>query len=447
MTGRPEGSGPTPDPAPGSVAGQESPFRRRTAVLLSSVVVVSLAAAVAFAIFSDDFIDISSSGANTYSRSALGHHGVVELLEKLDIPVLVSEHDSASKAGQGAVLVVAEPVILEDASPRAETLDTMLVQSSVTLVILPKWFGRSGTRKPQWVNKVDLLDIGEIAPVLDAIGVSATIRRSPGTFGPGAWQVAEFEDRDGMGMLAEGKLAQPLIDTPQLIETDALQPVIASSDGMLLGVGEIESGGELWVLSDPDVLSNHGLGRGNNALLAVQLIQVMREAASGTVVFDETLHGFRKEPSLWRALFEFPLALATIQALLAVVLLLWAATGRFGKPVAPPPPIEPGKAFLIESTATLMRFGHHADHALERYFHVSVLEVARALHAPHDLSDEARAAWLERVGRARGVGQSLGDLQRHVSETLASRGRTSEERAVRVAHEIYRWRKAMTRAT
>ena len=46
-----------------------------------------------------------------------------------------------------------------------------------------------------------------------------------------------------------------------------------------------------------------------------------------------------------------PLVLASAQALLALLVLLWSGMRRFGAPRAVEPPIEPGKRFLIENTA------------------------------------------------------------------------------------------------
>ncbi|MCG8425473.1 MAG: hypothetical protein MJE77_46945 [Proteobacteria bacterium] len=431
-----------------------SPFRRQTVILLASIAAISFAAAVVVAIFSEDISAPSSTGANTYSRSAIGHRGLVELLERLDVPVLVSEHNSAGKARQGAALIAAEPIVLNSDGKRARALRQMMAESSIMLLIMPKWYGLPSATRPGWIDAIQLLLPGEITPIFGAVGLSAELVRptSPGPIsGPQSaaqsllWQIDSS---------AEGTLfAVPTLRAPQLIRSDSLAPVISTADGILLGVTTIDGqkagrpdqdGRELWVLSDPDVLSNHGLGKGQNAVLTAQLIQILRDRGSGTVVFDETMHGFRKEPSLWRSLFEFPLALVTIQAFLAVVLLLWASTGRFGKPLTPAPAIEPGKAFLIESTAMLLRFGHHADHALERYFQTALRQVAHALHAPQHLGGQTRMAWLERVARVRGIDENLADLQREVGAVRRGR-RADEARAVEVAHRIYRWREAMTR--
>ncbi len=69
----------------------------------------------------------------------------------------------------------------------------------------------------------------------------------------------------------------PNVRTPtQLVRGDDLQPIVSSERGML--IGELnERGRRIWVLSDPDVISNHGLARGGNAALAVASIKRLRD--------------------------------------------------------------------------------------------------------------------------------------------------------------------------
>ncbi|HMG54287.1 MAG TPA: hypothetical protein VK601_12410, partial [Kofleriaceae bacterium] len=180
------------------------------------------------------------------------------------------------------------------------------------------------------------------------------------------------------------------------------------------------------------------LRHAENARLAVQVIDGLR--AGGLVVIDETMHGYAKTPSLVRTLFEFPLVLATLQVLICAVLAVWAAMVRFGPLRDAPPPIAPGKDFLIRNTAALLHYGgHHAD-ALRRYLALTVAAVRHALHAPA-LTAAPMTAWLERVRAARGGKISLVELERGV-ETA-----DSPARVVELADQVYRWRMEMTHGT
>ena len=70
-------------------------------------------------------------------------------------------------------------------------------------------------------------------------------------------------------------LAPNLASPIQLMRGPGLRAIIAADRGML--VGEIsDRNRKIWVLSDPDVISNHGLAREGNAALAVAIIKRLR---------------------------------------------------------------------------------------------------------------------------------------------------------------------------
>lgn len=415
-----------------------APFRRRTLWWLAGIATTSFVAAIVVSIFSQEIVPTSTAGAHGYSRSALGHHGLLALLRALGVQVLQSEHDSAGKASE-AVLVVAEPLISELAGPRAEALRDMHVGPRATLVVLPKWYGLPDADNRAWVSDVELLLVDEVKPVLQVLGIEAELVRPERT--------SQWSGSDDIALPAD-----PVLLHPQLIASDQIAPLISSAEGILLGFYQPEEDDPLLlVLSDPDVLSNHGLKRGRNAQLAVGIIELLRqlggEPLPDTVVFDETLHGFQKEPSLWRALFEFPLALATIQVILAAVALLWASLGRFGKPITPAPAVAPGKGFLIDNTATLLRHGGHGGYALSRYLEATARDVAHALHVPPHLDANGLRRWLTQVESARSVTRPLSELARQVEADRRDHTHRAQARAVRTALHIHQWREEMIRGS
>src|SRR5262249_57014999 len=50
-----------------------------------------------------------STGASTFSRSAIGHAGIAEVLTRLGMPVVKSRYNSLEKLSPRSVLVIAEP--------------------------------------------------------------------------------------------------------------------------------------------------------------------------------------------------------------------------------------------------------------------------------------------------------------------------------------------------
>src|SRR5262249_56525747 len=92
--------------------------------------------------------DVASSGPDAFSRSALGHRAFLDLARGRGIPVLVSRHDSARRAGTGGVLVLAEPRLESDQSPRARRMEAILAAAHTVLLVLPKWTGRDDPARP-----------------------------------------------------------------------------------------------------------------------------------------------------------------------------------------------------------------------------------------------------------------------------------------------------------
>jgi len=67
-------------------------------------------------------------------------------------------------------------------------------------------------------------------------------------------------------------------------------------------------------------------------------------------------------------------------------------------------------------------------------------EGARGANAPRGLSGQPLAAWLTRVGEARGVSVDCASIVTEV-ESLADRRRSDLSPLVRIARDIHRWRR------
>jgi hypothetical protein len=357
-------------------------------------------------------------GASSYSRSAIGYAGIADMLQRLDMPVVKSRYDSLGKLTPGSVLVIAEPL------PGAKTEQIMrtLLKADTVLLILPKWIGRPNNSKSGWISEATPLDktVAEwslhlVAPKADLLDVNAA-----------NWTTNSLN-------------VAPNIETPiHLMHGDRLQPVIGNSDGILLGQIK-DRNRTIWVLSDPDVMSNHALARTGNAALAVAMIERLRSGA-GSVIFDETIHGFIAEPANpLLLLFRFPFAIATIQGAVAIALLLWATLGRFGAPQPAPSPISAGRQGLLENIAKLVDMTGHREVMIKRYVLETLRDVGRQLHAPRGLSTAALIGWLQRVGTARGVSTDCGPLIQEAA-TLGDNRMRNPAPLVRLAREIHRWK-------
>ena len=397
-------------------------FTRRGAGLLAGVAAASLAAAAFLGVFGDALYDPPSYAPDSFSRSAVGHAAAVALMRALGWQVAVSRHRTADRARQGAVLALLEPRVGPDDDAREGALEAVNGAARWLLVVLPKRMAIPDPARPRFVGMAEPLPVADAQRVLDALEIDAKVVRPARTVS--AWR---------------GELPVPAIDQPQLVTSEHLTPLLSTSEGML--VGEIDAGG--WrtiVLADPDVLATHGLGRGANATLLVRLLERLG-AGERTIVVDETLHGLEEQPSLARALLRFPLVLATVSALFAAALLAWAAAVRFGRPRPPDPALAPGKLFLVESTAALLRHGGRAADAAAAYLRAAKDEVVHRLRPPGE--GGGGDAWLARAEATRGAEGALAGLEER-ARRLALRRIGGEEEAVRLARDIHEWREEMT---
>jgi len=403
--------------------GDESPFSRRMIIGLVSVVSLSFVAALLWGVFGPELRSDRSAASDSFSRSAIGHHAFVELLRELEIPVVVSRNNSGAKAGDRALLLIMEPR-LGSSALRENMLRRMLAESRRCLVVLPKWEGSQDDDKAGWIDRASMVPEYDVVEVLKAIGAPGTVVRG-----------------EGEAIIRGRPVVEPTLSRPQLVESDLLLPILHGRDGAIL-FGRVETRRRtIYVLSDPDLLSTHGLGRRGNAVAALRILDHVRDEG-GPVVIDETLHGYGREPSLYRALFDFPLVLVMFSVLATVAILLGAAMRRFGPALPVDPPLGAGKEVLIRNSAALLAVGGHTALATRRYLDNAVAEVRRRTHVPVALPAGHADEWLDRAAAARGLLWRVATLRTEV-EAVSRRG--DARRTRKAARHIHRWKEEMIR--
>jgi len=409
-------------------------FSRRRLKWILAIGGVSLAFGILLGIFQGDLMEFRSWSTDSFSKSAIGHKGFAELLRGLDIPLIVSTHASGSKAGTSGLLIIAEPTLTDTASLYTGLFDRMLRQSHTRIIVLPKWRGIPLVGSSMWVEAMVLMNKEAASSVLEALGIEARVVRITDSTVTLNW------DRNSYGVA-------PQLLAPQLMAGDQVEPLIACDEGTLLGAvksGHTNYAGVTVILSDPDLIANHGLARGDNALLAVRIVDHLRN--DGGVVLDETIHGFSLRRSIWRSFFEYPLILVLLQVFLLAGVILWTASIRFGSPIRYDRRIASGKGYLIQNTASLLRHGAHHRYLIGRYFNSSIRHVAQNLHLSGWATTGDTIARLDAIGKRRGVGVDLGGLTASVRELEAKQDVTASE-AVSAAWRIHKWRKGMTDGT
>jgi hypothetical protein len=363
-----------------------------------------------------------SVGASTFSRSAIGHAGIAEILRRRQDDVIQSQGDSLQRTGAGGLLVLAEPNIGPAEGWRA------LLRARKVLLVLPKWQGQPDGGNPGWIGAAVPLEAAVPQAILGQGVPGGRVVRPAGDV---AW------DRNEIG-------PAPHLTAPvQLVQSSALRPIVAGPDGILLG--ELDRGGRrLWLLSDPDVLSNHGLGDGN-AAFAVGMLE--RCSDGGPIVFDEAIHGFAAvPPSMLALLGRRPFAAIALQALIALGLLLWACGPRFGAPQTAPAPLKAGKRDLVQNVAQLFRAAGYRHVLVRRYVEETLRDVAVRLHAPADLSEAARLGWLQRAAAARRASIDCAEVSARATR-LATARRGAPAELFALARAIWVWKQEMLDGT
>jgi hypothetical protein len=377
--------------------------------------VLTFVVSLALLLHSDD---VATDGPSTFSVSAIGQAGIADMLRHHGLTVIKSRGDSLHKLGPGGLLVLAEPELGVTPDPGQQAL----LHAPNLLLVLPKWQGDADDRHSGWISQADTLPLFVPQSVLGIVLGKATVIRPDAAL---AWT------RNDIGPLPH------LTAPPQLMTAPRLRPVVSTDAGML--VGELQRGKQrVWVVSDPDVIDNHGLADGN-AAFALALFD--RLHTGGTVVFDETVHGFAAVPANpMTLLLHRPFSEVAAQGLLALLVLVWACLGRFGAPEAAPPPLKAGKRDLVRNTAELFRYARHQRVLVRRYVDETIRDVARGLHAPRDLDEAETLSWLQRLGNRCGVTQDCAELRARAAALAAHRGPSDH---ARLPLEIWRWKQEM----
>ncbi|MEL6267677.1 MAG: hypothetical protein AAFR52_18895 [Pseudomonadota bacterium] len=263
-----------------------------------------------------------------------------------------------------------EELILRDSEVdmRARILRSKLTRLP-TLLVLHKW--RTGTaltgiahpllvgsarRQTRLVERIDDTALGRVRILPEAMA------RIPVT------------GRDDLG--------EALLYLPQVLdlaEGADCAPLIGTRRAMVLGrctLAPTEDGeppGRFWLLTDPDLLNNHGLRLGDNAAIAAALLPDF--ADGGLAVIDYTtriwvIERTRRERE-WRDLarfFAWPFTVLWLGLGAVLALAVWRGAVRYGAPL-PGADTAPGAArtVSIAAKARLMRLAGEDGRLLDAY--------------------------------------------------------------------------------
>jgi hypothetical protein len=407
-------------------AASAGPFQLLTLIVLIVVGLGAFLAGTYLQVFDDGSGEPWTVESNSFSRSAIGHRAFIATLRKLGMPVEVSRFRTLDRVGDNDLLLLLEP----DAKAGDEIL-SQLDRVPHVLLVLPKWEGVPDLNRLTWIGQMGLLPESDVEQVLHAVLPGADLGRQKNKL--------EYDATRYHGRLA--------IEQPQYIDAAndvRIGSLLLARDGTLLAE-RTDNGNHLWILSDPDILSNAGLDEADNGIVAVSIVRSLLPQG-GKVVIDETSHGFEQRPNLLRVLLHPPFVSVGIAAIVALLVLAWAGLTRFGAPRPETVGLAAGKLTLVRNAAQLLRLGTTAANLAQSYRRLVLADAIAELHGPAGLDEFAQAAWLDRAAAHRGLSIRIKPLLDEMSQ-LADGNRLDAARALRFSLDLHRWKQEILNGT
>ncbi len=378
----------------------------------SPVVMVSLAALciLAFATmlvlmaFGEDLKPRETAGPHAYSRSSTGFEGLRRLLDEAGVPVRVSRRLDGPP-GEGGLRVLTP-------SP-GNSVDFDALGGGAVLVVLPKWDFEPNPMRGAFERDTVLMREATVAWAFTSDREAEVARIRP---------LESLETPWGERTVSVDELLQ-------LVRMQGLQPVILTPAGVLLGRLR---GTEYFVLTDPDILSNHGITDPGNARLALEVIGTLRRG--GVVEIDATLAGFGTGDNALRSLLVPPMLGVSLIGVASFMLLFWAALTVFGARRREAPALRLGKRALIDSTAGLFAMSGREGHMAPGYLELTRERLRRDLGLPRTISGEDFTALIDRMAKDRGLPVGLS----HWEEVFAAPMQRAS-RLTREARALHNW--------
>lgn len=369
----------------------------RAAVILLVVGIVSSIALLVLVAFAPDLETQTSNGTDALSRSAVGFAGLEKLIGLSGMPV---EIDRGTSTSHPSLTIV---------TPTAATNPRDVGQyhaAGPLLIILPKWTTAPEPLRSDRVQKTGV--IGRAAGLSSAMMLYFAPGNGDVTFVPGSMAMPGLPQR--LNMPVEELQMINCCGDALLSITSSNRYIARRTNGVPVLVRKPGGTSPVYVLSEPDLMNNHGLADQSTAIAALAIIRALRQG-DGPVLMDVTLDGLGSTPSLLRALFEPPLRGGTICALMAGLLMALHALARFGAPQAAARVFARGKKSLAENTARLVHMMGREAGMAARYARSARAIVIERLGATRDspAEQEALLAAIERKagleGRYAGLAQ------------------------------------------
>jgi len=385
------------------------PFNPRAMLLVVGVGVLAFVAMLILGAYAPDLRSGHNGGSHALSNAATGFSGLVRLADE------TGRHPSIVRSESD---LTNEDLAVVTPDHGWTDLSSILARrgARVTLIVLPKWDVAPSNKNPGWVVVNGLLPAEDPARTLYPAN-PFQVRRSKGHGGA-------LVDVDSTMPSDVHFLAPAVVQT---ISGKGLKALIKTPSGgiVLAKVGA----GNLYLLSEPDLINNHGMGDIRQAKAALALLDTLNSTGADGVLFDVTANGLGHSRSPLKLAFDAPFLGVTLTIFAAMLLAGWQALVRFGPVRRRERAIAFGKAALVDNSAALIRKAGREAHLGSRYVGVIRDRAVGLFRLPQALDDNLISARLEALNPKRSFA---------IASDAAARAQTREE-LVSAARSLNQW--------
>lgn len=358
--------------------------------LIAAVVAIGIVAFIALWALVALGPQISSGndgGGHALSKAAPGYAGIVDLMERGGAGVDLRRRVDTARYDDYKPLLVLTPKHRTRPEEMLELLDAQGGRS--TLIVLPKWQAAAvpgQAPKPGWVSGgYPDTPPARLLPEARFGKVKIAARASKAQAVP-----VHIAGRSFTAFLPRNV---------HTIEGEELDVLVAGPGGGSV-IAQLR-GQDVYILADPDLINNLAFASRDRARAGAMLIDALAEYADAdALAFDVTLNGFGGQRSLLRFAFVPPFIGITLCLIAAGLLALWQAWMRFGPALKPGRAIAVSKAALIANSADLIRQARRELDGADAFVKSQRTAIARRLHAPAGLDDDATDRWIDKHLRA-----------------------------------------------
>lgn len=251
------------------------------------------------------------------------------------------------------------------------------------LLVLPKW--RTGMRLTGLAHPIL---INEPEGALSHLKRLTKDSSPEWTFATAPFSEFDYQTTDGDDLHAQ-------IYAAQTFKSEGCVPIIGTKEKMLLADCPLRNGtantnDRVLVLSDPDLLNNHGLRLGDNARIALDVLSA--KAGERNIVIDYSRDVWLRDPlsepereRTWADLLRFfdqPFLSLWIGSALVLALFLWRGALRYGPIRSDRPAPGASKSLAVQARARLMRLSGQDGALTSEYAAARIAATAEALFGP-----------------------------------------------------------------